>query len=121
MAIPGFNLGFGGTLELTVGAYMDTSKKAIAAVHDDDLTEFLDSLGVLSDVTSGRSRCKFCRGPVTLDNLAAVFPESGDIKFVCDKVGCLPSMTEHRAELRGIEPRFVSNPEIETDGVEQLK
>ena len=85
---------------------MDPSKKTITAVHDDNLAEFLDSLGVLSDVTKGKAKCKFCHGPITLENLAAVFPESGDVKFVCDKVGCLPSLTEHRAELRGTEQKL---------------
>src|ERR1039457_7270513 len=108
MIFPASNLGFGVTFDLSVGGYMDASKTSIAAVHDDNLTEFLDSLGVLSEVTKGRAKCKFCHGPVTLDNLAAVFPESGDVKFVCDKVGCLPSLTEHRAELRGTEKKSLS-------------
>ena len=95
---------FGGTLDLIAVAYMDTPKSTIAAVHDDNLAEFLAGLGVLTEVTNGKARCKFCHGPVTLDNLIAVFPESGDVKFVCDRTGCLPSLTEHRAELRGKEP-----------------
>jgi len=106
MVFPGSNLGISDTFNLSIGGYMDESKKTIAAVHDDNLTDFLESLGVLSDVTNGRAKCKFCHRLVTLDNLAAVFPESGDVKFVCDNVGCLPSLTEHRAELRGTEQKL---------------
>jgi len=118
MASPGSNVSFGGTLDLSVGVFMDASRKTIAAVHDDDLTDFLGSLGVLSDVTNGRAKCKFCGGPVTLANLVAVFPESGDIKFVCDKTGCLPSLTDHRAELRGVERKSDSIHETESNQVE---
>ncbi len=80
-----------------------TSKSTISAVHDDDLIGFLSGLGVLADVKYGKAACKFCRQSVTLDNLIAVFPESGDIKFVCDRTGCLSKLAEHRTELRGKE------------------
>ena len=82
---------------------MSTNKGTIAAVHDDDLVVFLSGLGVLNDVKNGRATCKFCRQTVSLDNLAAVFPESGDIKLVCDRQGCLASLAEHRSEVRGNE------------------
>lgn len=78
-----------------------TSRTTISAVHDDDLVGFLDSLGVLPDVKYGKAKCKFCREVVSLDNLVAVFPESGDIKFLCDRPGCLAYLAEHRSELRG--------------------
>jgi hypothetical protein len=54
---------------------MNTPKNTISAVHDDDLMEFLSSLGVLSDIKNGKARCKFCHKVVTLDNLTAVFPD----------------------------------------------
>jgi hypothetical protein len=75
----------------------------ISAVHDDDLVEFLENLGVRSVVDRGEAKCKFCREPINFDNLGAVFPESGDVKFVCDKPACLASLAEHRSELRGRE------------------
>jgi len=81
-----------------------TTKSIISAVHDDDLVHFLEGIGVLAEVKSGRATCKFCRQSVDLNNLIAVFPESGDIKFVCDREGCLADLAEHRSELRGKEP-----------------
>ena len=80
-----------------------TDKSLISAVHDDDLLGFLDGLGVLADVKNEKATCKFCSQSVGLENLAAVFPESGDIKFVCDRRGCLASLAEYRSELRGKE------------------
>jgi len=93
-----------------------TTKSIIAAVHDDDLVGFLDSLGVLSDVKRGDARCKFCRQVISLDNLVAVFPESGDIKFVCDKPGCLALLGEHRSELRGMDKQGRDEREAESQG-----
>jgi hypothetical protein len=81
---------------------MDT-KATLSAVHDDDLVDFLDGLGVLGDIKNSRATCKFCRQSVSLENLVAVFPESGEIKFVCDRPGCLADLAEHRSELRGTE------------------
>lgn len=80
-----------------------STKGMISAVHDDDLVRFLDGIGALAEVESGRAKCKFCRQSVDLENLAAVFPESGDIKFVCDRRGCLADLAEHRSEVRGKE------------------
>lgn len=80
-----------------------TDNSIISAVHDDDLVHFLEGIGVLAEVESGRATCKFCGQSVDLNNLIAVFPESGDIKFVCDRQGCLADLAEHRSELRGRE------------------
>jgi hypothetical protein len=80
-----------------------TAKATISAVHDDDLFGFLNGLGVLNDVKNGNATCKFCDQTVSLENLVAVFPEGGDIKFVCDRQGCMAYLGEHRSELRGKE------------------
>ncbi|MGA8493019.1 MAG: hypothetical protein WB711_21530 [Terriglobales bacterium] len=93
-----------------------TNKSIISAVHDDDLVGFLESLGVLSDVKRGEARCKFCREVISLDNLVAVFPESGDIKFVCDRPGCLALLAEHRSELRGRDRRDHDEHDAEPPG-----
>ncbi len=91
------------------------AKSVISAVHDDDLVGFLDSLGVLSDLERGEVKCKFCREVINLNNLVAVFPESGDIKFVCDKPACLARLAEHRSELRGHEPNRGQQNEANRD------
>jgi hypothetical protein len=94
---------------------MTKNKTVISAVHDDDLVGFLDGLGVLSDVNQGRAKCKFSRDIINLNNLAAVFPESGDIKFVCDRAACLKQLAEYRSELRGDETSGETKVESGTD------
>jgi hypothetical protein len=64
----------------------------LKAVYDDDLVAYLRSLGLRLD--GPRSRCKFCRTQVTLENLAALFPESGTLKVVCHRRECLLSLQE---------------------------
>ena len=67
--------------------------ETLKAVHDDDLIAYLRSLGV--DTTQPTLEpCKFCRQDVTLDNLAALFPESGALKLVCDRPSCLLALQE---------------------------
>ncbi len=59
----------------------------VKAVYDDDLAAYLTSLGL--DPNGILGRCKFCHDDVTMANLAALFPESGALKVICDKRECL--------------------------------
>lgn len=69
----------------------------ISAVHDDDLEEFLQSIGVLHDIQKNLVKCKFCGITVNMHNLQSVFPDSGAISFVCDKQPCIRQfMTYYR-------------------------
>ena len=63
-------------------------RKKIKAVHDFDLLKLLGTLNISKDVKKKNKKCKFCRGIVTIKNIYALFPESGDIKIVCDKKVC---------------------------------
>jgi hypothetical protein len=76
-------------------------RASISAVHDDDLIEFLEGIGVLHDVKSAKAKCKFCHDCIDLTSLALVFPEGGDIKFICYKPACLKALADYRSELRG--------------------
>jgi len=66
--------------------------RALKAVHDDDLSHLLASLGELEGVQGGERRCKFSSDVITFDNLHAIFPESGSIKYVCDKPACVVAL-----------------------------
>lgn len=90
---------------------MIKKRATVSAVHDDDLDAFLKSLGVFPDVAAGRTRCKFCGDSVNLETLSAVFPESGDIKFVCSKPVCMTLLAEYHIETHG--------PELEEDEPEE--
>ena len=66
--------------------------RALKAVHDDDLTHFLTSLGELDAFQRGERRCKFSNDVITFDNLYAIFAESGSIKYVCHKPACVVAL-----------------------------
>ena len=70
-------------------------RKKIKAVHDFDLLKLLGTLNISKDVKKKNKKCKFCRGIVTIKNIYALFPESGDIKIVCDKTECIKALSQY--------------------------
>lgn len=64
-------------------------KKILKAVYDQDLEKLLNDLGISDTIKNGEKKCKFCESVITLDNIHAIFPESGDIKIVCDNPKCI--------------------------------
>ncbi len=60
----------------------------IKAVYDDQLAEFLNSIGLLRQFESGRILCHFCNTVVDEENLLAVFPEDNTIHVACDRLSC---------------------------------
>lgn len=64
------------------------------AIYDEELTEYLSSLGILRDVESGKLNCHICSKEITIGNLQAVFPHSGQIKVVCDAPNCMKQLAE---------------------------
>jgi hypothetical protein len=64
----------------------------IHAVHDDDLDEFLNNINLLGKFKSGQIKCFLCKGTITKENLYSIFPDSGDIKFSCNKPECVIAM-----------------------------
>lgn len=69
-------------------------KEKVSVVHDDDLENFLEALGVLGKFQRGELLCKFCKTSITFENLHSVFPQSGDIKIVCDKPDCVRQLSD---------------------------
>ena len=68
----------------------------LKAVHDQDLEQFLVSLGLFSKVKNGMERCLVCGCPITLDNLGCVFPYEGEIKLCCGQLSCYNDVTKKR-------------------------
>ena len=64
------------------------------AVFDDELQPFLEKLGVWGKFQRGELRCKFCQTTITFENLHSMFPQSGDIKFVCERAECTRMLAE---------------------------
>ena len=67
-------------------------KVRVKAVHDSDLIEVLESLGVLDEIQTGGAKCSYCGGVVNLDTLEAVFSEGKVVKFVCSKNECISKL-----------------------------
>lgn len=80
---------------------MTTKRHTLSAVDGDQVENFLSGLGVLNRFNAGQCKCKFCGDVVRIATLYAVFPDGGDIKFVCMKPMCIAQLVEHRSDLRG--------------------
>lgn len=72
----------------------------VTAIHDDDLTQFLTSLGILEKVRAGHLSCYFCKTVISEANLHAVFPHEKNIRVVCDNPECVKAL----AQLMAAEP-----------------
>ena len=64
-------------------------KTKVKAVHDSDLLEVLESLGVLKKIQNNQVKCVYCGELITLTNIEAVFRDKGEIKLICSKPECL--------------------------------
>ena len=75
-------------------------KGRVSAVHDDDLYEYVEKLGVRRRLERGEMTCFECHDPLSLENISAIFPDSGAIKGVCNKLDCLSALMRWREERR---------------------
>jgi hypothetical protein len=64
------------------------------AVFDDELRGFLERLGVWPKFERGELKCKFCGTQISFENLHSLFPQSGDVKFVCDRPECTQQLQD---------------------------
>jgi hypothetical protein len=69
-------------------------REKVLAVHDQDLEKVLEGLGILHKFKRGELKCKFCDRIITLENLHSIFPQSGDIKLVCDSYRCIRELSK---------------------------
>ena len=78
----------------------DFYKEKLFAIHDNDLLNVLKNLKCLSKFKKGKLKCTFCGSKITFNNLHSLFPESGKIKFVCDKNNCQKELYHYLRERR---------------------
>ena len=52
----------------------------LKAVYDDDLIEFIESIGIKRAIEKGQLRCHVCNEIVTIDSLQAIIPLEKDKK-----------------------------------------
>ena len=67
-------------------------KTKLEAIHDNELLELLDNLGLKNKFLGGQINCAFCKDIITWENLHSIFPDSGAIKFCCVKPECVNSL-----------------------------
>ncbi|MGD0624677.1 MAG: hypothetical protein ABSB32_08155 [Thermodesulfobacteriota bacterium] len=67
-------------------------REVVTAVHDNDLAEYLNSIGILIEIQAGSCLCAECRSKVNLENFGGVFPKENNILIVCDRPLCVSRM-----------------------------
>jgi aspartate carbamoyltransferase regulatory subunit len=70
-------------------------KETLKTLHETDLEEYLQRIGILDEVKREAVKCKFCGTIITLDNIHVLFPESGQVKFVCDNPKCIKEFNNY--------------------------
>lgn len=70
-------------------------KRNLNAVHDKDLNQLLINLGLMERMKEGKLKCKFTETVIDFENLYLIFPESGDIKVVCDNPEAIKLFTDY--------------------------
>ena len=73
-------------------------KKKLHAVHDDDLSSLLESLGIHDALRARRIPCFFCKEPVSEQNLHALLPYQKKVCVTCDKPDCVKALNLHLQE-----------------------
>ncbi len=64
-------------------------RKSINAVYGDEIVKTLERLKEKDRVLSGKAKCKICNCSMTIDNIFVLFPESGDVKYICTSPLCI--------------------------------
>ena len=64
-------------------------KHTVRAIHDEDLHEFLESIGIRQSIEAGRIPCHVCGQTLTIDTVQAVLPINNKIAAVCSQPDCI--------------------------------
>ncbi|MRR35449.1 hypothetical protein EG829_12370 [bacterium] len=63
----------------------------LKAVHDRDLVALLETLGIRGRIQAGKVTCSQCHATVTMDNLGALYYDSGQVRVLCVADECIDS------------------------------
>ncbi|MFH0803113.1 MAG: hypothetical protein V2A78_12120 [bacterium] len=69
-----------------------TKREKIKAVHENDLRDYLSSLGLLEKLELKQLHCVICDIEITLDNLSAFYPKQNEIYLLCSRPSCLEKL-----------------------------
>ncbi len=73
-------------------SWLFRKKNNLKAVYDDDLVNYLKSVGLYDAISSGSHLCKYCGKPITTDSLEVIVPKKDGPIFVCNNKNCLNQM-----------------------------
>lgn len=74
---------------------MTREYKDINAVHETDLSNFLLKINLLDDFQAAKTKCKFCKDVVGIQNIYSVIKDSDKYKLVCNKASCVASLMSY--------------------------
>jgi len=77
---------------------MTVDREQLQAAGGEGFEVLLHSLRLDQRRRAGKLACKFCRQQLDLEEIAAVFPESGDVKVVCSKPQCITALGDRVSE-----------------------
>jgi hypothetical protein len=71
----------------------------INAIHEMELKEFLNNIGILEDINKGMIKCIYCGEIITINNFHCVFPLNGEIFVCCENMACrMKSKIQYEAQ-----------------------
>lgn len=82
---------------------MEKDIRQMNTVHERDLNNLLEKLGVKEKFEHNELQCKFCKQIVNKTNIYSILPESGAVNLICDKPECISSFFEYLDEKKKTE------------------
>ena len=70
-------------------------KNKINAIYNEDLADFLEKHGELSEIEKGNRFCNTCGAPINLSNIQMIIPSNErEYVYVCDSINCVENYYE---------------------------
>jgi len=69
--------------------FFSKNNRGLKTVYEDDLVDYLRSIGVYDAIVKGEYHCKFCGNTITVENLEIIVPNTSGIKIVCNNKNCI--------------------------------
>jgi hypothetical protein len=71
-----------------------TGKQIIEAIHEDNIEDFLQKIGLLESLKNGELHCASCDCTITKENIQCFFSYEGKIGFCCENFVCYEKLIE---------------------------
>jgi hypothetical protein len=74
-------------------------KENIKAIHDSEIKEFFERLGIVEKLANGELKCSVCKSTITEQNFRAITKKSEDLLFSCNRESCYTDFLEQHSEV----------------------